>query len=162
MEGIADARGGRLADALAFALAAYALYWVVGIVDPQIYRISFLLIALVLTFLVYPSGADASPARRGVDGLLIVASVVALAWPIVDFDSFVFRAATPSSLDLILGIAAIVVVLEATRRTTGWILPVTALLFLAYGAFGAILDRVGLSLIAHRGYAIDRIVDKYA
>ena len=158
MEGIADARGGRLADALAFALAAYALYWVVGIVDPQIYRISFLLIALVLTFLVYPSGADASPARRGVDGLLIVASVVALAWPIVDFDSFVFRAATPSSLDLILGIAAIVVVLEATRRTTGWILPVTALLFLAYGAFGAILDRVGLSLIAHRGYAIDRIV----
>ena len=158
MEGLADARGGRLADALAFALAAYALYWVVGIVDPQIYRISFLLIALVLTFLVYPSGGDGSARRRLVDGGLIVTTVAALAWPIVDFDAFVFRAATPTAVDLLLGTMAIVVVLEATRRTTGWILPVTALVFLAYGYFGAVLDRIGLSLVAHRGYAVDRIV----
>ena len=158
MEGLADAQGGRLADALAFVLAAYALYWVVGIVDPQIYRISFLLIALVLTFLVYPSGGESSPMRRLVDGGLIVASVAALAWPIVDFDAFVFRAATPTAVDLLLGTVAIVAVLEATRRTTGWILPVTALVFLAYGYFGAVLDRIGLSLVAHRGYAVDRIV----
>jgi len=158
VEGIADAWGGRLADALAFVLAAYALYWVVGVVDPQIYRISFLLIALVLTFLVYPSGRGGSAGRRLVDGSLIVASVAALTWPIVDFDAFVFRAATPTSVDLLLGSIAIVAVLEATRRTTGWILPVTALVFLAYGYFGAILDRIGLSLVAHRGYAMDRIV----
>ena len=158
MEGIADAPGGRLADALAFVLAAYALYWVVGVVDPQIYRISFLLIALVLTFLVYPSGRESSPMRRLVDGGLIVASVAALAWPIVDFDAFVFRAATPTAVDLLLGTVAVVAVLEATRRTTGWILPVTALVFLAYGYFGAVLDRIGLSLVAHRGYAVDRIV----
>ena len=158
MEGIADAQGGRLADALALVLAAYALYWVVGIVDPQIYRISFLLIALVLTFLVYPSGRERSPMRRLVDGGLIAASVAALAWPIVDFDAFVFRAATPTAVDLLLGTVAIIVVLEATRRTTGWILPVTALVFLAYGYFGAVLDRIGLSLVAHRGYAVDRIV----
>jgi TRAP transporter 4TM/12TM fusion protein len=144
-------------NGLAFALAAYALYWVVGFIDPQIYRISFLLIALVLTFLVYPAGPR-GVVPRVADGLLIVASAAALAWPIIDFDTFVFRAATPTAVDLLLGATAIVAVLEATRRTTGWILPVTAVLFLAYGYFGALLDRVGLSLIAHRGYALDRIV----
>jgi TRAP transporter 4TM/12TM fusion protein len=144
-------------DGLAFALAGYALYWVVGFIDPQIYRISFLLIALVLTFLVYPAGPR-GVVPRVTDGLLIVASAAALAWPIIDFDTFVFRAATPTAVDLLLGAIAIVAVLEATRRTTGWILPVTAVLFLAYGYFGALLDRVGLSLIAHRGYALDRIV----
>ena len=37
-------------------------------------------------------------------------------------------------------------------------LPVTALVFLAYGYYGALLDRVGLDLIAHRGYSIARLV----
>jgi TRAP transporter 4TM/12TM fusion protein len=141
----------RAADVLAFGLAAYALYWVVGLVDPQIYRVSFLLVALVLTFLVYPSRAPA-------DSLWILLSVAALAWPIADFGAFVFRAATPTTLDLVLGVVTIAAVLEATRRTTGWILPVTALAFLAYAALGPALDRIGLSLVAHRGYAADRIV----
>jgi TRAP transporter 4TM/12TM fusion protein len=158
VEGITDARGGRAADALAFALAAYALYWVLGIVDPQIYRVSFLLIALALTFLVYPAASTKSAVRRLVDGSLIVLSFAALAWPIVDFSSFVLRAATPTAVDLILGAATILAVLEATRRTTGWILPVTAVVFLAYAYFGPLLDRVGMPLIAHRGYAADRII----
>ena len=146
--------GRRRAEAgLAFGLAAYALYWVVGVVDPQIYRVSFLLIVLVLTFLVFPTRR-----ARVVDWLLIAASLVALMWPIVDFDQFVYRAATPTRIDIALGIVAIVLVLEATRRTTGWILTVTSLIFLAYGIFGPWLDRVGLSLIAHRGYSIERLV----
>ena len=45
---------GRLASALALGLSLYALYWVLFIVQPQVYRVSFLLIALVLTFLCYP------------------------------------------------------------------------------------------------------------
>ena len=145
----------RVADALSFGLAAYALYWVVGVVDPQIYRVSFLLIALVLTFLVFPG--------RGVTGrisdtLLIGLAIVALAWPIADFDAFVLRAATPTTIDLVLGAITIAIVLEATRRTTGWILPVTALVFLAYASFGPVLDQLGLSLIAHRGYSVARII----
>jgi TRAP transporter 4TM/12TM fusion protein len=149
----------RVADALAFTLAAYALYWVVGVVDPQIYRVSFLLIALVLTFLVFPAAGPRSAAvRRAIDGVLSVAAIAALAWPIADFGAFVLRAATPTAVDLTLGAVAIVVVLEATRRTTGWILPATAAVFLLYAAFGPALDRIGLSLIAHRGYAADRVI----
>ena len=47
----------RIADALSIGLSLYALYWVLFIVQPQVYRVSFLLVALVLTFLLYPAAA---------------------------------------------------------------------------------------------------------
>jgi len=76
----------------------------------------------------------------------------------VDFDQFVYRAATPQAIDLILGGALILLVLEAARRTTGLILPITAAVFLLYGYFGPMLDRIGLSMLGHRGYGIERLV----
>ena len=150
----------RAGDVLAFILSAYALYWVVGIVDPQIYRVSFLLIALAATFLVFPcsTGDRSGLIGNATDTVCIILAVVALVWPIVDFDAFVLRAATPTTTDLVLGAIATLLVLEAARRTTGWILPVTAMLFLAYAYLGPWLDQVGLSLVAHRGYSIQRVL----
>ena len=58
---------GRAAALLAAGLAAYALYWVLFIVQPQIYRVSFLLVALVLTFLLFPAFAKASTSRPLLD-----------------------------------------------------------------------------------------------
>ena len=143
---------------MAAGLSLYALYWVVGIIQPQVYRGSFLLAALVLTFVLYP----AAPAWRGrvtaLDWALAAVSVVVLAWPIVDFDRFVYRAATPSGPDMLFGAVTTLLVLEATRRTVGWILPVTAVAFLLYGYYGPLLELVGLEIFAHRGYAVDRLV----
>ena len=158
MESVTGGVRKRAGDLLAFGLAAYALYWVVGIVDPQIYRVSFLLIALAAIFLVFPLSAGSRPVRNVVDGLCIVLAVAALVWPIADFDAFVLRAATPTATDLTLGAVATLLVLEATRRTTGWILPVTAAIFLLYAYFGPWFDRIGLPLIAHRGYSVPRIL----
>ncbi|HEY1303512.1 MAG TPA: TRAP transporter fused permease subunit [Vicinamibacterales bacterium] len=158
----------RVASGLAFLLSAYALYWVVAIVDPYVYRFTFLLITLTLTFLVGqtaegPTGLAEARGEGGVlpgasDYVWIALSIVALMWPLSDIEAFIYRAATPSAIDLALGIAAIVVVLEATRRTTGWVLPVTAIVFLLYAYAGPIFDNLGLSLIAHRGYSPARIV----
>jgi TRAP transporter 4TM/12TM fusion protein len=160
VEAVASRVRERAGEVLAFVLSVYALYWVVGIVDPQVYRVSFLLIALAATFLVYPFPPAARSGVLGasVDGLCIVLAISALMWPIVDFDAFVLRAATPTTVDLILGAVATLLVLDATRRTTGWILPATAVVFLAYAAYGSLLDQVGLSLIAHRGYSVPRII----
>ena len=152
-----DGWTGRIATVLAFALAVYALYWVVGIIAPQIYRPTFLLIALIITFLTYPGRAGQHRVTI-IDLLLILASIASLVWPIVDMERFVYRAATPMTVDVVLGGVLMVLVLEATRRTVGWILPVTAVGFLAYAQFGAVLDRLGLSLIAHRGYPFGRVV----
>ena len=147
-----------LATALAVSLSCYAFYWVIGIVQPQIYRVSFLLIALVLTFLVYPAYPRWRPKVTLMDWGLAVMTVLALAWPIVDFNQFVYRAATPTNLDLSLGIITTLLVLEATRRTVGPILPLTALAFLAYGYYGPLVEFIGLDLFAHRGYDLTRLV----
>ena len=130
----------------------------VGIVQPQIYRVSFLLVALVLTFLVFPAHARWRARVTWLDWTLAAAAVAALAWPVVDFDRFVYRAATPLPVDLVLGVVTMLVVLEATRRTVGPILPVTAAAFLLYGYYGPWLELVGLELFAHRGYDAARLV----
>ena len=147
---------GMLAAVLGFALAAYALYWVVGIVDPHVYRITFLMMAIVLTIVAHPSGS--TRLHVAWDGLWIVLAIGAFLWPLFDIDAFVNRAATPNTMDVAAGVIALLVVLEATRRTTGWVLPITALVFLAYAVTGPLLDRIGLDLIAHRGYGITRLI----
>jgi TRAP transporter 4TM/12TM fusion protein len=149
---------GKLARVLAIGLSAYSLYWVLFIVQPQIYRVSFLLIALVLIFLLFPARKRVTERLRSVDWMLVAASIVALSWPILDFRQFVYRAADPLPIDVALGTVTILLVLEATRRSVGWILPATAAAFIAYGWAGPVFDRVGLSLIAHRGYELDRLV----
>ena len=148
----------RLVTTLAAGLSLYALYAVVAIVQPQVYRVSFLLISLVLTFILYPT-LPAWRGRVGVpDWLLAGIAVVVLAWPIVDFDQFVRRAATPSQLDVLFGAITTLLVVEATRRTVGWILPVTAVAFLLYGYYGPSLELIGLDLFAHRGYTLARLI----
>jgi TRAP transporter 4TM/12TM fusion protein len=151
---------GRAASLLAAGLAAYAIYWVLFIVQPQVYRVSFLLIALVLTLLLYPATAALRRSDRVplYDWILIALAVVAFSWPLIDFRQFVYRAAEPATIDLILGTIAIALVLEATRRAVGWVLPATAIAFLLYAWAGPLLDQIGLDLIAHRGYGPARLV----
>jgi len=150
----------RLATTLAICLSLYALYWVVGIVQPLVYRASFLLIVLVLSFMFYPASASPSDRTRvsALDWLFIALSVVALAWPLIDFDNFIYRAADPTGRDMLLGAIVILLVLEATRRTAGWVLPITATAFILYTFYGPLLDLVGLGMVAHRGYDLSRIV----
>jgi TRAP transporter 4TM/12TM fusion protein len=147
-----------LGTVLTVGLSLYALYWVVGIIQPQIYRVTFLLLTLILSFLFYPRGRGDRTSVTALDWLLIAVSVAALTWPIVDFESFIYRAADPTYVDVTLGAALVALVLEATRRTSGGILPATAAIFVIYAFYGPLLDLVGLGVIAHRGYDPARIV----
>jgi TRAP-type uncharacterized transport system fused permease subunit len=144
VEAIASRVRERAGGVLAFALSVYALYWVIGIVDPQVYRVSFLLIALAATFLLFPGVQQAAVQRAAVSSTVCASCWRSRRsrWPIIDFDAFVLRAATPTTLDVILGAITTLLVLDATRRTTGWILPATAALFLVYALFGNVLDQI--------------------
>ena len=51
------------------------------------------------------------------------------------------------------GALLLVIVLEATRRCLGWIMPIMALIFIAYALAGPYLPMA----IAHRGYSVTRI-----
>jgi TRAP transporter 4TM/12TM fusion protein len=57
-------------------------------------------------------------------------------------------------MDVLVGLAFITLLLEATRRTTGLIMPVVALLFIAYAMSGAYLPAPW----THRGYEVERLV----
>ena len=89
---------------------------------------------------------------------MIGLAILAFGWPLADFSRFVYRAAEPSIIDVLLGIVSVGLVLEATRRAVGWILPATAAVFLLYAWFGPLFDDIGLGILAHRGYGIERLV----
>jgi TRAP transporter 4TM/12TM fusion protein len=131
---------------------------VLTIIEPLVYRALFLLLALAATWIAYPAGRRDRARVTAWDRALIVLSLMALAWPILDRAAFVYRAATPTTVDLVLGATLVLLVLEATRRTVGWILPVVAAGFLVYAYLGPVLELIGLGAIAHRGYMPDRLV----
>jgi TRAP transporter 4TM/12TM fusion protein len=56
---------------------------------------------------------------------------------VFDWDAFFRRAVMPTYLDLVMGAIAIVVTLEATRRTVGMLVPLVVLGFFAYASFGS-------------------------
>jgi TRAP transporter 4TM/12TM fusion protein len=146
---------GRTASGLAVLMSLFFIYWAWESVTAQILRLVFLGFSLVLSFLLYParrkSGTSSVP---WFDWILIILSLLAIVYPIWDFEEFIYRAALPTPQDQLFGVLTIVLVLEATRRTTGWILPAVALLFLAYAWLGAYLP----SPWTHQGYGLDRIV----
>jgi len=71
-------------------------------------------------------------------------------------DDFIRRAFAPTVLDVVMGAACVLLVLEATRRTVGLILPLVCLGFVAYAYYGGYIP-IGMRL-GHRGYDLDRII----
>ncbi len=69
-------------------------------------------------------------------------------------DVFIQRPGQHSPLDLMFGVIAIVMTIEATRRTMGVFLPLLAVVVVLYGLFGAYLP----GDLAHRGYSVPRVV----
>jgi TRAP-type uncharacterized transport system fused permease subunit len=109
------------ASVFCFLLSALSLVWVLVIISPQTYRPLMLLIGIWATIRAKPTPGPYGPA---VDLLWVVAALFGLGWPLANGEQFLYRAATPTGGDILAGVVAIVVVLEAARRTTGWILPI--------------------------------------
>ncbi|MBA2571370.1 MAG: TRAP transporter fused permease subunit [Chloroflexi bacterium] len=134
----------RLVQAIGIALTGVALYWVLRPLAPQVYLPVFLGGALALTFLVYRGWGRTGQARdegrpdrpHPLDWVLAGLSVVSLGYIAIDWQHFFRRAIVPTELDLIMGTLVILLVLEATRRTVGWIVPAVVVGFLAYAYLG--------------------------
>ncbi len=63
------------------------------------------------------------------------------------------------STDLVFGTVLLLLLLEACRRTTGWILPAICLLFLGYGYYGGLLPQAWP--VAHAGLDFSQLVDAF-
>lgn len=90
------------------------------------------------------------------DWPLAIAGGASSIYLIVFFDSiFVRNVGFPQPFDYIMGLIAIIMVLEAARRTMGETLPVIGTIALLYALFGPYLP----GDLAHRGYNIIRLVN---
>ncbi|MCE9685744.1 TRAP transporter fused permease subunit [Shewanella sp. AS16] len=115
---------------------------------------------LVLIFLVSPSFAKTAPKPiyhlgRGLDFLCVCASVWA-GYVLSSFDyddlSFLMDGLTP--VDLYSGALLLCLLLEATRRTVGWIMSAIAILFLAYTLYGDVLP----AQFASKGFELQEVI----
>jgi TRAP transporter 4TM/12TM fusion protein len=130
------------------------LYAAIGVVMTQILRGIHVMFALFLIFLVFPSLKRFRHRILWYDFLLSALSIAVILYIFLDFEEFIYRAVTPTSWDLFFGGLLILLVLEATRRTTSWILPAVVGCFLIYAYFGPWLPPPW----THRGYGLDRLV----
>lgn len=126
-------------------LSLFGLYWVFNPMATQLYLPAFLMISLPLTFLVYRgwkrSEKGKSEGRKDnphiADWLLAAIAAVPFAYIISDWDAFFRRAVVPTDLDMIMGTTAILVTLEAARRTVGILVPLVVVGFFAYAYWGS-------------------------
>ncbi len=111
---------------------------------------------LVLCFLLYPFSAKSNRKLPTLcDILLIAASLACCAYAILEMDELIYRIGSePTKPDVVFGVCIVLLVLEMTRRTNGWILPVIATVFILYGLFGNLLP---YSFGGHRGCSFDRL-----
>lgn len=115
--------------------------------------------ALVLIFLTKPvvkteGKPGAAWLRWTVDGTLIAASALVTSYAVVNFLELSQRGAgNPSELSVWLGVIAVLLVIEATRRMVGLALPILATVFLVYAFVGPYLP----GPLGHRGYDLERV-----
>ncbi len=146
---------GWILTGVAVATSTFYLYAATATVVTQMLRGLFVMLTLFLSFLAFPARKrDRQGGVPWYDWALAFLALLPILYMLWDFEEFVYRAVTPTTLDLVMGLILIGLILEATRRTTGWILAVIILGFLAYAYMGEYLPPPW----NHRGYDLERIV----
>ena len=109
-----------------------------------------------LTFMIYPlSKARKDKGPSVLDWAAIALTIATCAYMVHEMEGLIYRiGVAPTTLDLVFSSILLVVVLEATRRTTGEILPIIAVASLLYARYGYLLPGV----MGHRGYDWSRII----
>ncbi|MEO5880969.1 MAG: TRAP transporter permease [Caldimonas sp.] len=137
-----------------------------GLLNETTHRGIHLASVLALIFLVFPArrAALAVAARPGAlapggvpwfDWLLAVACAVSVLYIPYIYADLAFRVGNPEPIDVAMGTVLIVTLLEATRRSMGWPLPLIAIAFMAYALFGPVFP----GLLKHAGATWSQVVN---
>jgi TRAP transporter 4TM/12TM fusion protein len=155
-EGATNRYGGLLGamlTALAVVMSIFHLYAAFAIVPTHVLRPIHLAFVLFLVFMMFPAARAVRHRLQWWDVVCAIAGVAIMAYVIYWGDDFGERATMPTLMDQVLGCVLVVLVLEAARRSTGWIMPAVVIVFLAYAAFGHMLPAPW----THRGYDVARL-----
>ena len=153
---------GKTLTFIAFLMTIFHLYAAASTVDTQSLREIHVAFALSLVFLLFP--AVKSWRNRIAPWDIAAAAMVLVviwymmtggSWTSLDAaDDFLDRYVSPTHTDLVIGAILILLVLESTRRATGWIMPILSLVFLAYALWGNYLPAPW----THKGYPISDLI----
>jgi TRAP transporter 4TM/12TM fusion protein len=144
----------RLVTLIAVGMSLFHLYTAYAIVRPEHLRATHLAFVLFLTFLVFPVARRFRHRVMWWDWLLAAGGIAVAAYLIAGGDDFFDRSILPEDLDIVFGVLMIVLILEAMRRSTGWIMPFITLCFVAYAFLGPWLPAPW----THKGYELPRLV----
>jgi TRAP transporter 4TM/12TM fusion protein len=145
---------GAIVTAIAVAMSLFHLYAAYEIVPTQELRYTHVAFVLLLSFLLFPMASRFRDRIRWFDVIAGLTCVGILIYAIVGGEDFTDRATTPNRTDVVLGVIFIILLIEATRRTIGPIVPIISLLFIAYALAGPYLPAPW----NHRGYGFDALV----
>ena len=156
-EGVQNKFTGWMADfivAAAVVMSLFHLYAAYAIVRTEVMRASHVAFVLFLSFLIFPLARRFRHRVMWWDWLFALLGVATALYVVVSGDDFFDRSITPNDWDVFFGVALILLVLEAMRRATGWIMPFITICFLLYAIFGAYLPAPW----THKGYEIPRLI----
>src|SRR5213080_2901184 len=156
-EGVQNKFRGRLADfitVVAVLMSLFHLYAAYQIVRTEALRAIHVAFVLFLCFLIFPVSRRFRHRVMAWDWALAALGVAIALYLVANGDDFFDRSILPNSWDVVFGVALIVLVLEAMRRATGWVMPVITLCFLLYAIFGPYLPAPW----THKGYEIPRLI----
>src|SRR3954469_7972935 len=156
-EGVQNKLRGALAAfvaAVAVVMSVFHLYTAYAIVRPEHLRSVHVAFVLFLVYLIFPVARRFRHRVMWWDWVLALAAVSTTVYLIAGGDDFFDRSIVPNDWDIVFGVALTILILEAMRRTTGWIMPFITGCFLAYAFFGPYLPAPW----THKGYEIPRLV----
>ena len=156
-EGATSRFGGNLdllVSTLLVVMSLFHLYAAAWIVPTQVLRPVHVGFMLLLVFLIFPAAPRLRNRLMWYDVVLALAGVATIAYLLAGGDDFWDRSTWPTDTDVWMGVLFIVLVLEAARRSTGWIMPVVVLLFASYAFLGPYLP----GQWTHRGYDMASLV----
>ena len=148
---------GIVVSVIAIAMSVFHYYTAaMGVLVAMQQRSIHLMFAMVLAFLLWPASKKLSRHKLPwYDVVLALLGVGVCLYLLVNYRALIFRAGLPTTLDIYVGIVAILLVLEIARRAVGRELPLVALVFMLYAHFGPYFP----GPLVHRGYSIRTIVD---
>ena len=156
---------------LAFALSLFVLVEVnYPQLSPQSQLSVFSMLGLILVFLKYPVHRKFSDSffAQIIDLVFAFFVIVSFGYILIqtepmfqgfwiDNQSLGNRAGAEQSIDYKIALIGILLVLEAARRAIGLSLPILAVIFLVYAAFGFVFPDW---LFPHKGYSLERIASQ--
>ena len=155
--------GGHWEWTVSIGLVAFYLMMGLGLLDsfsdpvPMGAKVTFIAVLLSVAGLSLPFKAyDGSHTRIPLRDWIFAALASGFSLYLLVFfnEIFIQRPGEHTPIDLMVGVIAIAMVIEATRRTMGIFLPLLAIGTVLYGLFGPYLP----GGLAHRGYSVSRVV----